>query len=79
MRGGGGWVHGRESQGCGQMGKGPPREAPSDWVPEASPGQALGARAACKQMASRLRKPTPACRYSLQKLGVKKQQLLNLT
>lgn len=73
MRGGGAWVLGEDGKGT------PPREAPRNWVHGASPGQALEARAACKQMASRLRKPTPACRYSLQKLGVKKQQLLNLT
>lgn len=59
-------------------GKGPPRSA-RDWVHGAPPGQALGARAACKQMASRLRKPLPACRCSPRELRFRKQQLLNLT
>lgn len=56
-----------------------PEEAPGDWVRGAPPGQALGARAACKQMASRLRKPLPACRCSPRELRSRKQQLLNLT
>ena len=56
-----------------------PEEAPGAWVRGASPGQALGAIAACKQMAGRLRKPRPACRCSLRELRFKKQQLLNRT
>lgn len=71
--------HGAGShQAPGETGRAP-EEAPGDWVRGAPPGQALGARAACKQMASRLRKPLPACRCSPRELRFRKQQLLNLT
>ena len=56
-----------------------PEKAPGAGVHGGSPVQALGARAACKQMAGRLRHPRPACRCSLRELRFKKQQLLNLT